>query len=208
MRTYSIKAELINGFLFNADATSIDKQCEFAASYNANCLTSNNISFYFDVKNSIYGSFDNSNGLLFKDGEISVDNGRLTYNESSLNEKQTYFLYTDTDMYQNGSSGSNQYDSVDRSLIIKQVSKYNVNTKIVQTQDGYHLYYCGIYVPVLTDISENTELQFANNDTLNINAQKFCSNYDSPATNANKYNNVVVTYNSSSKCWRFKSFAS
>ena len=208
LRTYSIKAELINGFLFNADATSIDKQCEFAASYNANCLTSNNISFYFDVNNSIYGSFDNSNGLLFKDGEISVDDGRLTYNESSLNEKQTYFLYTDTDMYQNGSSGTNQYDSVDRSLIIKQVSKYNVNTRIVQTQDGYYLYYCGIYVPVLTDISENTELQFANNDTLNINAQKFCSNYESVATNANKYNNVVVAYNSSSKCWRFKSFAS
>lgn len=206
LKTYSIKGELVGGFLFNSDSMSIDTQCEFASAYNVNCLTSNNVSFYIDANKSIYGSFENENGLFFEDGNLGIENGHIVYNENSLNSKKTYFLFTDTDMYQNGSSDKNQYDSVDRSVQIKEVSIYNINTKIIQSDDSYYMYYCGIYVPIITDISSNTSFEFADKDTLNINAQKFCSNVDSPATNASKYNNVVVSYSSSSKCWKFKSF--
>ena len=120
--------------------------------------------------------------------------------------KKTYFFYTDTDMYQNGSSASNQKDAIDRNVIFKEVENYNLNTKVISTSEGYYVYFCGIYIPVLSDLSNNADLSFNNQDSLHANAQKFCSNYESPASNASKYNDLILSYNSSSKSWKFKSF--
>ena len=206
LKTYSLKGELDRGLLFNSDSTDSSIQCEFAASYNVNCLTSNNISFYLDANKSLYGNFDNACGLFFKNGEITIENGEIKYNESQLADKKTYFFYTDTDMYQNGSSASNQKDAIDRNVIFKEVENYNLNTKVISTSEGYYVYFCGIYIPVLSDLSNNADLSFNNQDSLHANAQKFCSNYESPASNASKYNDLILSYNSSSKSWKFKSF--
>ena len=88
----------------------------------------------------------------------------------------------------------------------EEVENYNLNTKVISTSEGYYVYFCGIYIPVLSDLSNNADLSFNNQDSLHANAQKFCSNYDSPASNAGKYKDLILSYNSSSKSWKFKSF--
>lgn len=206
LKTYSFKAELDGGVLLADENISIDIQAELATSYNCNCLISNDTAFIIDKDFYLFGKFSPDNGLFFTEGEVTTDSENLKYTSFDLGDRSTYFLETDTDMYLNGSAGVNQYDTIDRDLRVTKVNRYNINTKIINVDTKYYVYYCGIYIPVNSDLSTNEKLEFASGETISVNAQKFCSNYESSIPNANQYKSMEIKYNSSNKIWSFSKF--
>lgn len=182
LKTYDTKAELVNGFWFNADNASVSKTNEFAAIFNTVPLISNYKAYIYD-------------GVLAYDGVFDVDTGIFT-KDSDLKK---YFLKVDTDLYRDGSAGSNQSSPIDRDISIQEISTV-LNNKIIKDKNNeYYAFYGGIFVPVLDTVDDSTTYT-----TIRINGRKFCSNKDSDVTNAQYYDDITVVY--SNKKWKYSKF--
>ena len=210
LKTYDFKAELRPGFLYDSNNYSIDKQYLFAASYNINPLISGNKAFIFDSNYDYEGSFDTHTGIFTK----TIDNTK-------------YFLKTDQDMYEEGSLGSNQKSRVDWNIEIVEIEKIYEEYKIIKEKNGgYYLYYCGLYVPILSNFDA---ISITTNYEITINARKFMSNEnaafqisiktitqnadgttttsDPVRTNVSScFSKLVVRYNASTKTWAYYCF--
>lgn len=208
VKTYDFKTEIRTAFLYNSQNYSLDKQYSLATSYNINPIISGESAYFIDKDNLIFGNYDKSNGIL----------------TDTTNTKK-YFLKTDNDMYENGSSGSDQDSRVDRNISLVEVKNVYSDYKIItDLTNSNYLYYCGLYVPLLSDLPEI--ISFANNSEVNINARKFMSNSNGPLTvnlrtiTVNEdgtkttsdavvtnicscFSNVTVRYSTSTKQWKF-----
>lgn len=198
IKTYDFKAELNNGFLFEGTDVASKYQFERATSYNLNPLISNGIAYVVDKNYSLKGKFEN--GLFKCKSMIQItDNGI-----NSIPHDKNYFLYTDTDMYEDGSLGKNQDSRIDREIVIKEVTGFNNNNSIILSNNEKYAYYKGIYVPINNDV----DIDSINiNDSIYVNLRKFMSNSETVKDeNSSKYNNCIITLNSN-KEWIFKTFA-
>lgn len=219
LKTYDMKAELYGGFLYNRDNYSVSSQYELATSYNINPLISSNVSYLYDSSHSLEGTYNTSTGVF------TASNGT------------SYFLKADTDMYVDGSSGSNQSSKIDRALTITQIDTAFEDYRIVKDTSGsYYAYYCGIHIPVesssLPGDSNINSSTFVNNYEIKANIRKFMSNSEatqeidikkyvneSDKSNtlestiedvnvASWYDSVYIKYSTSSKAWSFSCFES
>lgn len=206
IKTYDAKAELVSSFLYSGDFNGLENEYMLASSFNVSPLISNGVAYLVDEQNNINGEYVLNSGLV-------VDNGKA------------YFLKMDNDLYENGSASSNQGSKVDRIINIQEVESYDLTKKIIKTSEGYYLYYCGVYVPVVSTIND-----LSNVSNLNINIRKFMSNKDTKSfsLSMNKYtknadgtysntridsecasafSNVVINMNNSTGCWYFVEFS-
>lgn len=211
VKTYDFKSELKTLFLYSSTNYSLDKQYALATSYNINPLISGDSAFIIDKDYCMYGTYNENTGVF----------------TDSSNQKM-YFLKTDTDMYEEGSSGSNQSSKIDRNITITEVSKSYETYKILKDVSGTsYLNYCGLLVPIVTTLPDT--ISFANNSEININARKFMSNANADftvnirtitinddgstttssavSTNvAGCFSNVTVRYSTSTKQWKYYCF--
>lgn len=159
IKTYDLKSELQSGFLYDNTNQSLSTEYLFATSYNISPLISNEKAFIIDANYELEGAFDKKTCIF----------------TNSNNKK--YFLKTDQDMYEDGSSGSNQGSRIDRNIEISEIEQTYESYKIIKEKNGgYYLYYCGLYVPLLSEFNSN--LSISNNHEFTINARKFMSNSD------------------------------
>lgn len=170
IKTYDFKAELNNGYLFSGTDTDKNKQYLRATSYNMNPLISNGLGYIIDPSNLIKGNY--INGVLQNTMNISIVNDEI----EGVNNGNKYFLYTDQDMYENGSKGSNQSNRIDRTIIIKTTDWYDYDHKVIVSDNVYYCYYKGLYVPSNDDLSL---ISIVTNSTIvSVNLRKFMSNAD------------------------------
>ena len=170
IKTYDFKAELNNGYLFSGTDTEKNKQYLRATSYNMNPLISNGLGYIIDSSNLIKGNY--INGVLQNTMNISIVNDEI----ESVNNGNKYFLYTDQDMYEDGSKGSNQSSRIDRTIIIKTTDWYDYDHKVIISDNVYYCYYKGLYVPSNDDLSL---ISIVTNSTIvSVNLRKFMSNAD------------------------------
>jgi len=182
LKTYDTKAELVSAFWFDSKNQNIKKTNEFAAIFNTLPLISNNKAYIHDGTLAYDGVFDSDTGIFTKD-----------------NDSKKYFLKVDTDLYKDGSAGSNQSSPIDRDVTIQEISSVLSNKIIKDTNNSYYAFYEGIFVPVLDTIIDSTT-----DTTIRINGRKFCSNKDSSAANAQYYDDITVVY--SSQKWKYSKF--
>mgnify|MGYP000006986100 len=78
-----------------------------------------------------------------KNLSLSNDSVARTDNDSF------YFLEVDTDMYKDGSKGSNQTDSVDWQITISECTSIDSVHMVMRKGSTYFAYYKGIYVPLI-----------------------------------------------------------
>lgn len=182
LKTYDTKAELVNCFWFDKNNQNISKTNEFAAIFNTLPLISNYKAYIHDGTLAYDGVFDSDTGIFTKD-----------------NDSKKYFFKVDTDLYRDGSAGSNQSSPIDRDVTIQEISSVLKNKIIKDTNNDYYAFYGGIFVPVLDDITDSFE------DTrVRINGRKFCSNKESDITNAKLYDDITVVY--SNQKWKYSKF--
>ena len=203
-----VKSELKTLFLFNSENYSVDKQYAMATSYNINPLISGNTAYFIDKDNLIIGNYDKVTGVLYDNS-----NGKK------------YFLKVDQDMYEDGSSGSNQDSRIDRTITLGEIETVYSDYKIIVDKNGSgYLNFCGLFVPILSELPET--VSFGNNAEIRINARKFMSNKDASynasiatvtvnedgtkttssrvSTNvAGCFSNIVVRYSTSTKQWKY-----
>ena len=211
IKTYDMKSEIRQAFLYDSNNYSLEKQYTMATSYNINPIISGDRAYIIDKNNLLIGTFDKSNGVF-----------------TEINTSNKYILKTDNDMYEDGSSGSDQDSRVDRNVEILQISFSNSEYKIVfDSNNTAYLYYCGLFVPVLTELPD--VLSFVNNSEINVNARKFMSNKDASvnisirtitvdengtpttsnavSTNISQcFSNLTLRYSTSSKNWSYYCF--
>ena len=196
LRTYDFKAELVGGFLFNTDNRGSDNQFLLASSYNMNPLISNGKGYIIDSTNSICGTL--KNGLVVDAKNMAVNESDIVYS----NNGKSYFLLTDTDMYENGSTSKTQESRIDRTITISECSMVKKELKVISSGGLNYVFYKGIYVPLKTDVSS-----IDSNSIITINARKFMSNKDTDKnTDAAKYDNVNVKFNKTNSNWCYSSF--
>lgn len=186
LNTYDMKAELYSGFWFNSDNTKVSKTYECAVHYNCVPLISNSKAYLYD-------------GTYQLEGTYNINSGIFSFSS------ERYFLKVDTDMYQDGSSSSNQSSSIDRTVNVERVQIIFNNCLIKDINGSYYVYYGGILVPVLSNIDET----IGTYTELRINAQKFHSNKDADTAvhpNAPYYSDVTITWNSSASKWKYSKF--
>ena len=182
LKTYDTKAELINCFWFDKNNQSIDKTNEFAAIFNTVPLISNYKAYIYDGTLSFDGVFDADTGIFTKDSD-----------------SKNYFLKVDTDLYRDGSAGSNQSSPIDRDITIQEISSVLNNKIIKDTNNRYYAFYGGIFVPILDTINDSTTYT-----TIRINGRKFCSNKDSGVADVQYFDDITVVY--SNKKWKYSKF--
>lgn len=207
IKTYDFKSELKTLFLYNSSSYSIDKQYALATSYNINPIISGNIAYIIDKNYTMQGTYNKDVGVF-----TNIDGKK-------------YFLKTDNDMYEDGSSGSNQSSKIDRNITITEVSEVYETYKIIKDVNGSSfLYYCGLLVPIVSTLPDT--ISFANNAEININARKFMSNSNADfnanirtitvnddgstttssavSTNvAGCFSKLTVRYSTSTKHWKY-----
>lgn len=183
LKTYDAKAELYGGFLYNADYHELNEQYEKATAYNVVPLMSGSKAFIIDNNHLMTGTYNIQTGVFQDDYDMSK-----------------YMLQMDTDMYEDGSSQSNQGSKIDRAVSIVSIAQV-LNNKIVKTNDSsYYAFLSGLFVPVLGTVDESTTYT-----SIRVNARKFMSN-NGAGQNANsaKYDDMTLTYSSS--MWKYSSF--
>lgn len=213
IKTYDVKSELQNGFFYNSNNQTLQKQYEFATSYNLNPLISGDKAFIIDNNFDLRGNFDPNEGVFHSD------------------DGKNYFLKMDNDMYDGGSSTSNQGDKIDRNINIEEVSLVRSNERIVKDYNSnYYVFYSGIYIPVNNFISSGDidTSPLPNNFEVNVNARKFMSNsgadysitmkkitVDSEGNQTSTsvtnivsscFNSLILRYNASAKKWSYYCF--
>lgn len=202
IKTYDFKGELHSGFFVDSGHLSIDYEYEAATAYNCNCLISNDTAYIIDGQRSWVGSFDPQNGVFIKTGDISLSNNGFSV--SNANGK--YFLQVDNDMYEDGSSSSDQTSRIDRNINIAEISELNINSLIIKSTDNtYYAYFCGIYVPVVSSLTSINDI--TNGSTITANCRKFFSNSGADYSYATNYDNMIIKINTSTKIWSYSSFA-
>lgn len=170
LKTYFVKGELGNGYLFAGAEMSPDNQFIRAFSYNCLPLISNNMGYCIDANLSLVGEYYNS--ALLNTKIIDLKDGKLEYND---NNSKSYFLEVTTFMNEGGSSGNNQKNKVDRNVFISEIEYLDKEHNILKKVQGdYFAYYKGIYVPVIT--MYDTNLPFDINAKIVVNGGKFMSN--------------------------------
>ena len=201
IKTYDFKAELHSGLFIDSGHMGIEYLYEAATSYNCNCLISGDEAFVIDANKARKGSFDAKNGIFVKESDVDILNNEITYTNST----GEYFLCVDTDMYEDGSTGNDQSSRIDRNIVITEIKESNKSGRLIQTiDDKFYVYYCGLYIPVVSEMTEI--INPSNGSTINANCRKFFSNNESDYAYASKYDSVILKYNSSSKIWAYSSF--
>lgn len=213
IQSYDVKAELYGGFFYNNSSQNLSGQYEKATSFNLNPLILNDVSYILDSNHNLKGTYDVSTGIFTSEGTM-------------------YYLHMDNDLYTDGSSGSDQGSTIDRTITIKEISEANTDYKIIKDMDGnLYVYYCGIYVSII-DARYNFGDVLTNGYNLNVNLRKFHSNkenttytsnvtrysYDSSTqsyiaqaaeTGVNLsplYDSCLIYYSTSTKQWTFRGF--
>ena len=175
IKTYDIKGEINSSFIYDgnhASSNTIYQYCRISA-YNINPLISSNTAYIIDKDNLLQGSFDNETGI-FTD-----------------NNEEKYFFLADTDMYEDGSDSANQSSRIDRMLYVTRIDKTFEEQRIIKSNNNYYLFYCGIYVPIVSGINDDSDINSVSNGSyLTINARKFMSNN---STETYKINMSLVT---------------
>ena len=200
LKSYDFKAELTGGYLFSGTDVSVKDEYERAASYNANPLISNGHGYIVDSNQALEGTY--ADGVLTESKNLSLSNDSVARTDNN----SFYFLEVDTDMYKNGSTGSNQTDSVDRQITISECNSIDSVHMVIRKGSSYFAYYKGIYVPLI-DFFENQTIT-SDSTVLNANLRKFMSNSETDKEeNHTKYSNCKIKFSSSAKAWTFVSFA-
>lgn len=200
LKSYDFKAELTGGYLFSGTDVDVKDEYERAASYNANPLISNGHGYIVDSNQALEGTY--ADGVLTESKNLSLSNDSVARTENNF----FYFLEVDTDMYKDGSTGSNQTDSVDRQITISECTSIDSAHMVIRKGSSYFAYYKGIYVPLI-DFSENQTIT-SDSTVLNANLRKFMSNSETDKEeNHTKYSNCKIKFSSSAKAWTFVSFA-
>lgn len=200
LKSYDFKAELTGGYLFSSTNVSVKDEYERAASYNANPLISNGHGYIFDSNQALEGTY--TDGVLTESKNLSLSNDSVTRTDNN----SFYFLEVDTDMYKDGSKGSNQTDSIDRQITISECTSIDSVHMVIRKGSTYFAYYKGIYVPLI-GFSENQTIS-SDSTVLNANLRKFMSNSETDKEeNYTKYSNCKIKFSSSAKAWTFVSFA-
>lgn len=122
-----------------------------------------------------------------KNLSLSNDSVARTDNDSF------YFLEVDTDMYKDGSKGSNQTDSVDWQITISECTSIDSVHMVMRKGSTYFAYYKGIYVPLI-GFFENQTIT-SDSAVLNANLRKFMSNSEADKEeNHTKYSNYKIKF--------------
>lgn len=201
LKTYDFKSELVNGFLYSGDTQGIKEQYNYASYYHISPLISGNKAFILDSKWAWIGTYEKTSGIFKKEGNIDTSTNEIVI---SKDEKQ-FFLEVDTDMYEDGSSGSNQSSRIDRTITISSVDYSNETYKIIRSNNKYFVLYLGLYIPINSSSSVSDESTFSNGDTISVNAQKFFSNKDSSQI-SDDFSNMIIKFVSSTNKWAYSSF--
>ena len=175
-------------------------QYEKACSYNLNPLISNGKSYIIDSSFCLSGSF--KNGVFNAESSITLVGDKIA--KETVVKK--YYLEMDSDMYEDGSSSSNQKSRIDREITISPIQEHNEKYFLIIDEKGNKkVFYKGIFVPVLNsnlDLNSTT----INVTNLNVNLRKFMSNSGtSVEENAAKYDNCIVSWNGQD--WRYVEFS-
>lgn len=172
IKTYDFKAMLNNSFMYSNAHSSSNYFYAFATGYNCNPLISGNKAYIIDENH------------LWK-GTYSIDSGIFKNDDSTQKDA---ILLTDTDILEDGSTGSNSGSSrVDRNITIAEVDKAYEEYRIAKVQNDYYAYIAGLYVPILDNtFSDSTVVQ--NGTILAANERKFMSNREAD------YQRSLTTY--------------
>ena len=79
---------------------------------------------------------------------------------------------------------------------------------MICVDNNFYAYFAGIFVPAISDSSGNSFDSTGNTvyGSINANIRKFCSNNNSPILERTKnYDNVVLTYNTTTRLWKYTS---
>lgn len=163
---------LNNSFMYSNAHNSSDYFYAFATGYNCNPLISGNKAYIIDKNHLWKGTYSINSGIFKNDDSTQKD----------------AILLTDTDILEDGSTGSNSGSSrVDRTITIAEVDKAYEEYRIVKVQNDYYAYIAGLYVPILDDtFSDSTVVQ--NGTILAANERKFMSNREAD------YQRSLTTY--------------
>lgn len=161
IKTYDMKAEITSTFLYSKDYHGgMNDEYVTVGNYNVMPLVSNGIAYIIDPEHDLQGAFDFNSGLF-------------------STTSSSYVLLTDNDMFEEGSSGSNQSSPIDRSITVTEISKKYTSRKIVELTNGnQYAYYRGLFVPLLKTVTEN---EISSLSQINVNLRKFMSNKDTKA---------------------------
>lgn len=160
IKTYDIKAELCNGFLYNNTYQDVETQYEFATSFNCLPLISSDTAYLIDSTHNLTGAFDTDSGVF------------------TATDGTNYYLYVDQNLYVGGNTSSYQGNKINKAVTIKKIKKVYSTYNIISDADtsSFYVYYCGIHVPVSSGFSDGTSL--SNNSKIYVDLNKFISNVD------------------------------
>lgn len=183
--TYDIKGEQVGSIWFNGQNTTYEASVNTCEFFNCLPLISNDYAYIKDNQYNLKGKFDLKSGVF-----TSLSNTK-------------YILLTPTDFLIGGSDKSNQNALTDFTVNVVKLSNTIDNYIVKNTSGSYYVYYCGIFVPVLSDSSEAAISDSTTYISVYANIRKFCSNNNSGAyTNSTLYDKQLLNYNSSTALWQ------
>ena len=109
VKTYDAKAELVSSFLYSGDHNGVKNEYMIASSFNISPLISNGKAYLIDGNHDLSGTFDPDNGVFV------------------ANRLDAYILKMDLDLYEDGSSSSNQDSKVDRTIEIQKLTSFDLD---------------------------------------------------------------------------------
>ena len=154
VKTYDAKAELVSSFLYSGDYHGTENEYMIASSFNISPLISNGKAYLIDSNHDLSGTFDPDDGVFI------------------ANRLDAYILKMDLDLYEDGSSSSNQESKVDRTIEIQKLTSFDSDKKLVSISDTNYLYFCGVFVPLQQAMPE----EISNGTIVKANIRKFMSN--------------------------------
>lgn len=208
VKTYDAKAELVSSFLYSGDYHGTENEYMIASSFNISPLISNGKAYLIDGNYDLSGTFNPDNGVFI------------------ANRLDAYILKMDLDLYEDGSSSSNQGSKVDRTIEIQKLTSFDLDKKLVSISDTNYLYFCGVFVPLQQAMPE----EISNGTIVIANIRKFMSNnstgsyvrtmikytkgsdgqFDTGVSTsvkcAGEFEKVNLKYNSQYKSWSFYEF--
>lgn len=207
IKTYDMKADITNGFLFDGTHMNGEYQYESATSYHILPLISGDKAFMIDSQRSTEGRFNNKTGVFSTKYSLSLDSDS---NISHSMDSSLYFLKTDDDMYEEGSEPSNQGSRVDREVNITKIDSQTYSERYGLFKDLSGQLYVRVGGVNVRSLDSNLTYSASSiaSTTIQVTLRKFFSN-NKTETNASssKYDKCKIVYSSSGEYWSYSGFA-
>lgn len=207
IKTYDMKADITNGFLFDGTHMNGEYQYESATSYHILPLISGDKAFVIDSQRSTEGRFNNKTGVFSTKYSLSLDSDS---NISHSMDSSLYFLKTDDDMYEEGSGPSNQGSRVDREVSITKIDSQTYSERYGLFKDLSGQLYVRIGGVNARSLDSNLTYSASSiaSTTIQVTLRKFFSNNNTETnTSSSKYDKCKIAYSSSGEYWSYSGFA-